>query len=266
MNIIKIGGAEGINYDYVLCDIALRWKKGEKCILVHGGKEKLNRLSTQLNNPPKWVTSISGFTSRYTDKKTIEQFIMVYAGQMNKMIVRKLLALDIRAVGLCGMDGRTVTAKRKLTKIIDKGKKRILRDDYTGKIISVNPAILLSLLDMDILPVITPPAVGVESEPLNVDGDRMTAAIAGAVCAENVIYLSNIPGLLKDKDDDNSLIQTISKDGISGALTIAKGTMKKKIMGAKESLEKGVQKIILADSRVKYPVSNALDGRGTLIS
>lgn len=261
MIIVKVGGQKGINYDYVLEDFA----KQKDILLVHGGKGVLEDISTQLGKPPKWVKTASGFTSRRTDRETMDMFTMVYAGKQNKMIVEKLQALGVNAVGLCGMDGRTIIAKRKIIKIVEEGKKRVLRDDYTGKITQVNPELLRNLIQAGFAPVICPPALSEENEPLNVDGDRMAAEIAKAFKADTVIYLSNVPGLLKDKDDESSLIEEINKDNVEEFMQYAQGTMKKKVMGAMEAVDSGVSKVIFADARLENPITNALNGKGTVI-
>jgi [amino group carrier protein]-L-2-aminoadipate 6-kinase len=265
MIIVKVGGAIGINYDTVLDDIAALIKKKELILFVHGGKGELEKVSTKLGNPPKWITTASGHTSRRTTKETMEQFTMVYAGRMNKMIVEKLQQRGINAVGLSGIDGRLIVAKKKNIRIVDNGKKKILRDDYTGKIVEVNTKVLTTLLEAGFTPVVCPPAISEESQPLNVDGDRMTAMLAQAFKANTVIYLSNVPGLLKDKNKESTLIKKISKENVEDFMQYAQGTMKKKVMGAMEAVEAGVGKVIFADARIKHPIQNALKGKGTII-
>lgn len=261
MIIVKVGGQKGINYDFVLEDFA----KQKDILLVHGGKGVLEEISTKLGKPPKWVETASGFTSRRTDRETMDMFTMVYAGKQNKMIVEKLQALDVNAVGMCGMDGKSVIAKRKNIKIVENGKKKILRDDYTGKIVQVNPELIRLLIENGFSPIVCPPALSEENEPLNVDGDRMAAEIAKSFKADTVIYLSNVPGLLKDKDDESTLIEEINKDNVEEFMQFAQGTMKKKVMGAMEAVEAGVSKVVFADARLENPITNALNGKGTVI-
>ncbi len=261
MIIVKVGGQKGINYDFVLEDFA----KQKDILLVHGGKGVLEEISTKLGKPPKWVETASGFTSRRTDRETMDMFTMVYAGKQNKMIVEKLQSLGVNAVGMCGMDGKSVIAKRKNIKIVENGKKKILRDDYTGKIVQVNPGLIRMLVENGFSPVVCPPALSEENEPLNVDGDRMAAEIAKAFKADTVIYLSNVPGLLKDKDDESTLIEEINKDNVEEFMQFAQGTMKKKVMGAMEAVEAGVSKVVFADARLENPITNALNGKGTVI-
>ena len=265
MIIVKIGGAKGIDYDAVLKDIAQLIEQGKQILVVHGGKGELEDVATKMGTPPQWVETSSGYTSRRTDKETMGLFTMVYAGKMNKMIVEKLQQFGVNAVGICGMDGKTVVAKRKNIIIVENGKKKVLRDDYTGKIVEVDTSLLTLLLHKGFFPVICPPVLSQENEALNVDGDRMAAAIAEAFGAEKVVYLSNVPGLLKDKDDENTLISKIPKKDVDSFMEFAKGTMKKKVMGAIESLKAGVKQVVFADARVQEPVTKALKGMGTVI-
>ena len=264
MILIKIGGAAGINYDTVLNDVASLYKNNEKILIVHGGKSELEAVSTKLGKPPVWVNTASGFTSRRTDKETMEIFTMVYVGKMNKMIVEKLQQRGVNAVGICGMDGKLAVAKKKDIIIVENAKKKILRDDFTGKIVEINTKVLEALLNAGFLPVICPSAISEENHAVNVDGDRLTAMIAEAFKAEKIIYLSNVPGLLKDKDDESSLIKEINKENIEEFMGYAKGTMRKKMMGAMEAIEKGVKKVIFADGRIRNPIQNA--EKGTIIS
>lgn len=261
MMVVKVGGASGINYDHVLEDL-VRYKD---IVLVHGGSDELNKISLKLGKPPIMITSESGHVSRRTDKETLEIFNMVYCGKMNKMIVEKLQKLGVNAIGLSGIDGKLLIGKRKNIVIVEGCKKKILRDDYTGKVDVVNVNLLKLLLNNGYLPVITPPALSYENEAINVDGDRAAAVIAGALKAESLIILSNVPGLLKDINDENSLIKEITIENSEIAMSFAQGRMKKKVIGAFEAIDNGVNKVIFGDARVDEPITKALQGWGTAI-
>lgn len=262
MLVVKIGGGQGINLDLILKDLA----KQKEFVLIHGASHELNKISEKLGNPPRMVASESGFTSRYTDRETLNMFEMVYCGSANKRIVEKLHMLGINAIGLSGLDGRLVVGKRKpFVKIIENGKKKILRDDFTGKAEKINTNLIKLLLDNGYVPVIAPLAISYDNEAINVDGDRMAALIAAALKADTLIILSNVPGLLENRHDEKSLIKEISKDEIDDYMQYAQGRMKKKLLGAKEALAGGVKRIILADARIESPVTNALNNRGSVI-
>ncbi len=124
---------------------------------------------------------------------------MVAAGRINKLLVERLQQLGVNAVGLSGLDGRLLEGKRKDSlRIVENGKRKVLRGEYSGKIEKVNGTLLKTLLEAGYVPVVAPLAISYEGEALNVDGDRVAAAIAAALKAETVIILSNVPGLLRD--------------------------------------------------------------------
>jgi len=266
MIVVKIGGSEGINLEAVCRDVADLHKSGQSIILVHGGSHETNVIAEKLGHPPVFVTSVSGYVSRYTDRETLSIFEMVYCGKVNKSIVERLQQMGVNAVGLSGLDGRLLEGPRKPTiKIIEDGKRRILRDDYTGRVERANLGLLTLLLENGYLPVVTPPAISYEGEAINVDGDRAAAVIAAAVRAEQLIILSNVPGLLRNFPDESSLIPIIEKERIEDFMDFAEGRMKKKIMGAAEAIAEGVGRVVLADARIQQPVRNAMQGRGTVI-
>ena len=139
MIVVKVGGGEGIDYDALCADIADLWRAGQRLVLVHGGSHETNMLAERLGHPPRFVTSPSGYSSRYTDRETLEIFMMAYAGKVNKLIVERLQSLGVNAVGLSGLDGRLLEGKRKAAiRIVEDGKQKVLRDDWTGTIERVN--------------------------------------------------------------------------------------------------------------------------------
>ncbi len=267
MIVVKIGGASGVNLDAVCRDAAELIRQGQAITIVHGGSAETNEISTQLGHPPRFLTSVSGFTSRYTDRETLEIFAMVTSGKINTLLVERLQRYGVNAFGLSGVDGRVMVAKRKDTvRIIENGRQRIIRDDYTGKVEQVNAALLNQLIAAGLTPVIAPLAISPEGEALNIDADRAAAMVAGALKAEAVIFLTNVPGLLRHYPDDTSLIPTIDKAKVEASLSFAEGRMKKKVLGACEALELGVARIVFADGRIDQPLQGALAGRGTVIS
>ncbi len=266
MIVIKVGGSLGINYEAVCADFASMVKSGRKAILVHGGSAETSRISEKLDKPPRMVTSVSGFESRYTDRETLEIFEMVYCGKINKGIVEKLQRSGVHAVGLSGIDGRIWEGVRKpAITIIENGKKKVLRDDFTGKVEKVNLGLINLLLDHGFTPVLTPPAISYEGEAINVDGDRAAAILASALKVDKLIILSNIPGLLRDVNDESSLITEIHCKEIQAFMSFAQGRMKKKVLGAIEAIRDGVKEVVFADARIERPISAALEGKGTVI-
>jgi acetylglutamate/LysW-gamma-L-alpha-aminoadipate kinase len=266
MIVVKVGGGQGIDYDALCADVAALWKGGRRFVLLHGGSHETNVLAEKLGHPPRFVTSPSGFSSRYTDRATLEIFMMAYAGKLNKLIVERLQRLGTNAVGLSGLDGRVLEGRRKAAiRVVEDGKQKILRDDWTGTVERVNGDLLRLLLDAGYLPVVAPLASSYDGEALNVDGDRAAAAVAAALAAETLLLLSNVPGLLRAFPDEASLIPRIARAEIEQFLPVAQGRMKKKVLGAAEALVGGVGRVILGDARAAQPVTRALAGQGTVI-
>jgi acetylglutamate/LysW-gamma-L-alpha-aminoadipate kinase len=267
MLIVKVGGGVGIDYDALCADIAELWRAGQRLVLVHGGSHETNVLAERLGHAPRFVTSPSGYSSRYTDRETLEIFMMAYAGKVNKLIVERLQRLGINAVGLSGIDGRLLEGKRKAAiRIIEYGKQKVLRDDWTGTVERVNGGLLTILLDSGYLPVVAPLASSYDGEALNVDGDRAAAALAVGLGADTLLLLSNVPGLLRAFPDESTLITSIARAEVEEFLPVAQGRMKKKVLGAAEALSGGVGRVILSDARSAQPISRALAGQGTVIA
>jgi len=266
MIVVKVGGSEGIDLALVCADVAALVRGGERLVLVHGGSHRTNEVAEALGHPPEFVTSVSGYTSRRTDRETLRIFEMVYCGEVNKSIVEMLQAQGVNAVGLSGLDGRLLEGRRKeAIKVIQDGRRRVLRDDYTGTVERVNVGLLRLLLDAGYLPVVTPPAISEAGEAINVDGDRAAARIAAALEADSLVILSNVPGLLRDPHDEASLIRHIDPARADEFMAHAQGRMRIKVLGAIEALSEGVGRVILGDGRVSEPVRRALAGEGTVI-
>jgi [amino group carrier protein]-L-2-aminoadipate 6-kinase len=266
MTIVKVGGSRGINYDLVCDDVAAYWQKGDKVILVHGGSAETDDVSTKLGHPPRTLVSPSGMTSRYTDEATMDIFSMVYAGKMNTRIVERLQKRGVNALGLSGLDGRLLEGTRKgAIKAVQDGRQILVRDDLSGKLERVNTDLLHLLVDNGYLPVISPPAISREGQAINVDGDRAAALLASSLQADDLVILSNIPGLLRSFPDESTLIPELRASGLEEALSFAEGRMKKKVLGAAEALQGGVKRVIFGDARVDHPIEKALSGQGTVI-
>lgn len=265
--VVKVGGSAGIDVDAVCDDVATLWQGGRPVVLVHGGNERLSEVATALGHPPRFVTSPSGHTSRYTDDETMEVFMMVYCGAVNTRIVERLQRRGVGAVGLSGLDGRLLEGRHKRSvRSVEGGKTRVLHGDHTGTVERVNSALLQLLLDAGHLPVISPPAASFDGVAINVDGDRAAAAIAAALGAAELVILSNVPGLLADVEDETSLVPAVARSDVERAITHAGGRMKKKLLGASEAIDGGVGRVVLGDARIAGPISAALAGRGTVIA
>ena len=266
MIVVKIGGAEGIGPEQACDDVAELVRSGEHVVVVHGGSHETNTLSERLGVQPRFITSPSGHTSRYTDEQAIDIFQMA-CGRLNARIVRLLRERVVDAGGLSGMDGGLWTAKRKAAiRAVEDGVTTIIRDDHSGTIESVDARMIEALINAGRTPVLCPPAIGRDYEPINVDADRAAAQTAGAIDAETLVILSNVPGLLRSFPDESSLIPSLARAELDSAIEVAQGRMKRKVLAAGEALDAGVGRVILADARREQPIRHALEGQGTVLS
>ena len=266
ITVVKLGGTEGVDFSAICNDAAELQKQGKQLVFVHGGSAEANSLGESLGTPPKMITSPSGYTSRYTDRKTLEIFLMAVNGKVNSLLTEQLQRLGINAFGLSGLDGKLIQATRKdAIQSVEHGKRKIIRDDYTGKIESVNSELLTMLINAGYLPVIAPVALSEKGEALNVDADRAAAMVASALKAETLILLTAVPGLMKNFPDESTLIRKLPQSQLGAANEAAQGRMKKKVLGAEEALKGGVGCVIIADGRIQNPITYALAGNGTVI-
>lgn len=190
---------------------------------------------------------------------------MACRGVLNQRIVEHLQRLGVNALGLSGMDGRLWEGPRKDTvRALIEGRTILIRDDYTGTVERVNASLLRALLEAGVVPVISPPAISFDSEPINVDADRAAARTAAAMGARTLLLLSNVPGLLREPPDESTLIPRVSRHEVERFASYAQGRMKKKVMGAGEALAAGVARVVIGDARRPEPVTRALGGVGTV--
>jgi len=259
--VVKIGGSAGVDAANILDEIALCIEAGQRVVLLHGGSDLTNMLSQRLDHPVRMITSPGGMTSRYTDSETLRIYAMAVAGQINTELVALLQQRGVNALGLAGVDGRLLLARRKavVRSVTPEGRVLLLRDDYTGQIEHVNEALLMQLLDAGYTPVIAPLALSQDGERLNVDGDRAAAAVAAALHAEALVIMTNVPGLLADPEDQATLIHTIPADRLSDHMEYAQGRMRKKLIGAGEALQAGVSRVYIGSTSLL----NVLKGAGT---
>ena len=261
--VVKIGGSPGATTANIVCEIAKCVAQGERIVVLHGGSDLTNALSERLGHPARMVTSPGGMVSRYTDSETLHIYAMAVAGQINTELVACLQQQGINALGLAGVDGRLLLARRKsiVRSLTPEGRLQILRDDYTGQVERVNDRLLRQLLDDGYTPVIAPLALSREGERLNVDGYRAAAAVAVALQAEALVIMTNVPGLLADPGDNATLIRTIPAERIADFAEYAQGRMRKKLLGAQEAIQGGVPRVCIGS----ISLLEVLNGVGTTI-
>lgn len=264
MLIIKVGGGTAINQTGIIKDIK---SFKQQIVFVHGGRVQTDKLANKLGQPTQRITSPSGIESILTDKKAMEVMTMVYSGLINKQWVELFQQQGINAVGLSGADGKIWQGDRKTNLVAQIGsKQKLIKDTWTGKVNTVNTQLIKLLVKNKYLPVITQPAISHDGKLINTDNDRNIAVMAKALGAKELVVLFEAPGLLKNVEDHSSLINKVNKADLPKMMKYAKGTMKKKILGAQEAFAGGVQTIYWGDARVTKPVKNAVSEKGTVIS
>jgi len=264
--VVKLGGAPGVDHRHVCEEAAAIIAQGEQIVLVHGGSAEADALGRELGHPPRRLVSPSGYTWRYTDRRTLEIFAMATRGKINTLLVERLQSAGVNAVGLSGLDGRLLQARRKESvQSIEAGKRRVVHDDYTGRVEHVETDLLRLLLDHGYTPVLAPMALATDGTAVNVDADRAAAAVAGGLRAPMLILLTAVPGLLRSYPEESSLIRTLAPEDLEEAMSFAQAGMKKKVLAAREALEAGVGCVIIADGRIPSPIAAARAGHGTRI-
>ena len=256
--VIKYGGNAMINEhlkQQVMEDIALLWLIGVKVVLVHGGGPEINDLMDRLGKKPEFVDGL-----RVTDKETVDIVQMVLAGKVNKTLVNLIETKGGKAMGISGMDGRLIEAKVKDERL-----------GYVGQITNVNIQPVYDLLEKGYIPVISTIGCDREGNAYNINGDTAAAFIAGALGAERLFMMTDIAGILRDKDDPSTLIPTISIEDAAHLQEqgVISGGMIPKVNCCIEAIHKGVQSVIIMDGRVPHSILMELltdEGAGTMVT
>jgi acetylglutamate/LysW-gamma-L-alpha-aminoadipate kinase len=260
--VVKIGGSRGVALEAICDDVALLRAQGVRLVLVHGGSARVDELSERLGVPPRFLRTPAGYLSRYTDARTREIYVQAVSG-LNAEIVAALHARGLAAVGLAGRKGCVLLGRRKtgLRAVVD-GRVRVIRDDYSGRVSQVQAGALEELLGAGRVPVVPPMAYSEQDGFLNVDGDRVAAVVAGALRADWLVLLSNVPGLMR-RQSAGELVRRVERHQLDQALAWAQGRMKRKIVSVREALDLGVPRVVVADGGRPQPLQHALEGGGT---
>ena len=261
--VVKIGGSNGVATSNIIREIAQSVVDRQRLVVIHGGSDLTNMLSELLGHQVRLITSPGGMISRYTDCETLRIYAMAVAGQINTELVASLQQLGVNALGLAGVDGRLLLARRKsvIRSVMPGGRVQVLRDDYTGQIEHINDTLLCQLLDSGYIPVIAPLALSLDGERLNVDGDRVASAVAAALHADVLVIMTNVPGLLANPEDQATLIRSIPTHQLADYVQYAHGRMRKKLLGAQEALQNGVPRVCIGSNSLL----DVLNGSGTVI-
>lgn len=243
--VIKYGGNAMTNdelKDAVMSDIVLLNLVGIKTVLVHGGGPEINDMLKRVGIESKFINGL-----RYTDEATVDIVKMVLSGKVNKELVNRLTVHKGKALGMCGIDGQMILC-HKLEGEVDLG--------FVGEIDSIDPKPITDALDNGYIPVIATVACDKEGQTYNINADTAAAQIAAELGAENLILMTDIAGLLRDKDDPSTLIPTVqvSEVPFMKRQGIISGGMIPKIDCCVEAVRRGVHKTCIIDGRVKHSI------------
>ena len=256
--VVKYGGNAMISEQLrqqVMEDIVLLWLVGVKVVLVHGGGPEISSMMQKLGKEPKFVNGL-----RVTDKETVDIVQMVLAGKVNKTLVSLLEVNGGHAMGISGMDGRLIMAKQKSADL-----------GYVGSITGVNIDPVIDLLEKGYIPVVSTLGCDEEGNIYNINGDTAAAFIAGALGAERLIMMTDIAGVLRDKNDPSTLIPELT---IQEAVKLFEdeviaGGMIPKVECCIDAILRGVECAIIMDGRVPHSILMELltdEGAGTMVT
>ena len=256
--VVKYGGNAMIDEQLkmqVMEDVALLWLIGVKIVLVHGGGPEISEMMEKLGKKTEFIDGL-----RVTDKETVDIAQMVLAGKVNKTLVNLLESKGGKAMGISGMDGRLIEATVKDERL-----------GYVGKITKVNIAPVMDLLEKNYIPVISTIGCDREGNSYNINGDTAAAYIAGALGAERLIMMTDIAGILRDREDPSSLIHYVSMDEAEELKKqgIVSGGMIPKVECCVEAIREGVKNVVIMDGRVPHSILMELltdEGAGTMVT
>ena len=255
--VVKYGGNAMINEELkqqVMQDIVLLWLIGVKVVLVHGGGPDISELMTKLGKQPEFVDGL-----RVTDKETMDIVQMVLTGKVNKTLVNLLESKGGRAMGISGMDGRLIEARQKDERL-----------GYVGSVTNINIDPVMDLLEKGYIPVISTIGCDRDGNAYNINGDTAAAYIAGAIGAENLMMMTDISGILRDKNDPDSLIPriTVSEAQQLRREGVIDGGMIPKVGCCIEAVYNGVKQVVIMDGRVPHSILMEIltdEGAGTMV-
>lgn len=241
--VVKYGGNAMINEGLktsVMKDIVLLSLIGVKVVLVHGGGPEISEMLKKVGKESVFVDGL-----RYTDEETAEIVRMVLAGKINKSLVNRLESIGGKALGLCGIDGHMMKCVKENEKL-----------GYVGKIVQLDASVITDALDKGYIPVVSTVGFDDEGHIYNVNADTASAVIAGALKATSLILMTDTTGVLRDREDESTLIEKIYVSDIPSLIKqgIISGGMIPKIECCREAIRRGVKKVFIIDGRVEHSI------------
>lgn len=243
--VVKYGGNAMKNEqlkENVISDVVLLAEIGIKVVLVHGGGPEINAMLDKVGIESHFVNGL-----RYTDKDTMNVVQMVLAGQTNKNLVAMLHRKGAKAIGICGMDGSLIEAS-KLDSKDDLG--------FVGHIDNIHEQVLVDLLDKGYIPVVASVGVGNDGTVYNINADTAASGIAGKLHAENMLLVSDVPGVLEDPSNDETLLPCIQIRNVDALMErgVISGGMIPKVNCCVNAIKNNVKKSVIIDGRVPHSI------------
>ena len=262
MYIVKVGGGGSVNLAGVADDLA---DIDVPCIVVLGANAVRDGLAARLGSSTRTLTSVSGYTSVFSDETAIDVIMMAYSGLRSKRFVELCQRRGVDAIGLSGIDARVVEGRRNRGIRVREGGKTLIRRDFSGKPRAVNAALLRTLLDGGYIPVLTIPIADENGFAINSENDDIVNALQAALGAERIVQLIEAPGFLDDAGDPKSVVASMSRSELERREAQVEGRMKRKMLALRRLFEAGAAEVVIGDGRVERPIRAALDGAGTVI-
>ena len=262
MYIVKVGGGESVNLAGVADDLAAI---DVPCIVVLGANAVRDGLAARLGSSTRTLTSLSGYTSVFSDETAIDVIMMAYSGLRSKRFVELCQRRGVNAIGLSGIDARLVEGQRNRGIRVREGAKTLIKRDFSGKPRAVNTALLRTLLDGGYTPVLTIPITDENGFAVNSENDDIVNVLQAALGAERIVQLIEAPGFLDDAGDPTSVVGFMSRAEIERREAQVEGRMKRKMLALRRLFEAGAAEVVIGDGRVEHPIRAALDGAGTVV-
>lgn len=262
MLIVKIGGGEALNLPGIIGDLA---ELDEPMVVIHGANALRDRIAEKMGHEKRVLTSVSGYSSVFSDENALDAILMAYSGLRNKRIVELCQQRGINAVGLTGLDGRVIQGRRNKGIRVREGGRNLVKRDLSGKPREINAAFLSLLLDNGYTPVLTIPILDENSVAINSENDDIVCCLQEALSAHTVIQLIEAPGFMDDIEDASTLRAALSRAEVAAMEAGTEGRIKRKMHALNKLARGGVDKVIICDGRVEHPVRDALAGAGTWI-
>ena len=262
MYIVKVGGGESINLRGIADDLA---SLDESVVVVLGANALRDRLAETMGAPKQVLTSVSGYSSVYSDEQAIDIIMMSYAGVRIRRFVEICQRAGVNAIGLCGLDGRLVRGERNKGIRVREGGKTLLKRDFSGKPRRANAALVTLLVENGYVPVITIPIMDENGFAINSENDDIVNVLQNALHASRIIQLIEAPGFLESADDPDSMIPALTRADVERREQRLEGRVKRKLLALKHLLDSGAAQVIMSDGRTEHPVRDALNGKGTTI-